>query len=62
MRRGDFSETGPIYDPLTTRANPNGAGFIRTQFAGKHDSPGSLGSDRCKADQRVPRSYQFRPV
>ncbi len=33
MRAGDFSETAPIYDPLTTRANPNGSGFIRDQFA-----------------------------
>ncbi len=24
----------PIYDPSTTRANPNGSGFIRTPFAG----------------------------
>ena len=34
MRSGDFSETGVIYDPLTTRANPNGSGFIRTPFQG----------------------------
>ncbi len=34
MRKGDFSETPPIYDPLTTRANPSGSGFIRDQFAG----------------------------
>ena len=34
MRRGDFSEAAAIYDPLTTRANPNGSGFIRTQFPG----------------------------
>jgi len=34
MRRGDFSETAPIYDPLTTRPNPAGSGFIRDQFAG----------------------------
>jgi len=33
-REGDFSETAPIYDPLTTRANPAGPGFIRDQFAG----------------------------
>src|SRR5689334_1096503 len=32
MRQGDFSEAAAIYDPLTTRANPNGTGFIRTQF------------------------------
>lgn len=34
MRRGDFSETAPIYDPLTTRPNPNGSGFIRDLFPG----------------------------
>ncbi len=34
MRAGDFSETAPIYDPLTTRPNPNGSGFIRDQFPG----------------------------
>lgn len=41
MRRGDFSQLRdangnpiPIYDPATTRPNPNGSGFIRDQFAG----------------------------
>ncbi|MEZ5354687.1 MAG: TonB-dependent receptor [Bryobacteraceae bacterium] len=41
MYRGDFSNWVdannrqlPIYDPSTTRANPNGAGFIRTPFTG----------------------------
>ncbi|HMJ61379.1 MAG TPA: TonB-dependent receptor [Bryobacteraceae bacterium] len=34
MRAGDFSETATIYDPLTTKANPNGAGFVRTPFTG----------------------------
>ncbi len=34
MRRGDFSEAAAVYDPLTTRANPSGSGFIRTQFPG----------------------------
>ena len=34
MRTGDFGETATIYDPLTTRANPNGSGFIRSAFAG----------------------------
>ncbi len=32
MRSGDFSETAAIYDPLTTRANDAGTGFIRDQF------------------------------
>jgi len=34
MRVGDFSETATIYDPLTTRANPGGSGFVRTPFTG----------------------------
>lgn len=34
MRNGDFGETVAIYDPTTTRANPNATGgFIRTPFA-----------------------------
>jgi hypothetical protein len=32
-RQGSFG-TRAIFDPLTTRANPNGAGFIRTVFPG----------------------------
>ena len=41
QRAGDFSHLFdnrgtliPIYDPNTTRANPNGSGFIRDPFAG----------------------------
>lgn len=40
-RTGDFSQTKTaagalitIYDPLTTRANPSGSGYIRTPFTG----------------------------
>ncbi|MBI5282944.1 MAG: TonB-dependent receptor [Candidatus Solibacter usitatus] len=40
-RSGDFSQTRAangqvitIYDPLTTRANPSGSGFIRSPFSG----------------------------
>jgi hypothetical protein len=40
-RRGDFSQTRTaagqlitIYDPVSTRANPSGSGFIRTAFTG----------------------------
>ena len=29
----------PIYDPATTRANPNGQGFIRTPFSGNQIPP-----------------------
>jgi hypothetical protein len=41
QRTGDFSRTFdargqliPIYDPATTRANPNGSGFVRDVFPG----------------------------
>jgi len=41
QRRGDFSQTFDaqgrlvvIYDPMSTRPNPNGAGFIRDPFPG----------------------------
>ncbi len=41
MRGGDFSQLKntagtviKVYDPLTTRANPSGAGFLRDQFPG----------------------------
>lgn len=34
MRDGDFSGVTAIYDPLTTRANPKGKGFIRDRFPG----------------------------
>lgn len=33
MRAGDFGST-PIYNPFTTIPNPNGTGFVRTQFPG----------------------------
>jgi hypothetical protein len=34
-RTGDFSQSGiTIYDPLTTRPNPSGTGFIRDPFPG----------------------------
>lgn len=41
QRSGDFSKTFdsrgqliPIYDPMTTRPNPNGSGFVRDLFPG----------------------------
>jgi len=41
QRAGNFSETkngdgsvSPIFNPFTTRANPNGAGFVRDAFPG----------------------------
>jgi hypothetical protein len=35
QRHGDFSALPvPIFDPATTRPNPNGTGFIRDQFPG----------------------------
>jgi hypothetical protein len=48
-RRGDHSKVVnsagrpiTIYDPLTTRANPSGAGFIRTPFAGNQIPGGRI--------------------
>ena len=34
LRRGDFSGERPIFDPDTTRPNPNGTGFLRSPFTG----------------------------
>jgi Carboxypeptidase regulatory-like domain len=34
MRHGDFTQVKTIYDPNTTQANPNGAGYIRDPFSG----------------------------
>jgi len=34
MRTGDFSAANRIFDPLTTRPNPSGSGFLRDQFPG----------------------------
>jgi hypothetical protein len=43
MRRGDFSALPvPIYDPATTRPNPNGSGFVRDQFPGNIIPPERL--------------------
>jgi len=49
QRGGDFSQlldaNGrqiPIYDPATTVANPNGSGFVRTQFPGNVIPPSRL--------------------
>jgi hypothetical protein len=33
QRQGDFRGLAPIYDPLTTAANPAGGAAVRTQFA-----------------------------
>lgn len=34
MREGDFTETANVYDPLSTRPNAAGTGFVRDQFPG----------------------------
>ena len=62
MRRGDFSETAPIYDPLTTRANPNGTGFIRDQFPGNQIPSNRWDPIDGDADQRLSRSDQLRAI
>jgi hypothetical protein len=50
-RTGDFSQTKTaagqmitIYDPLTTRANPSGSGYIRTPFNGNVIPPARFDS------------------
>jgi hypothetical protein len=50
-RSGDFNALGvPIYDPRTTRPNPNGTGFVRDQF------PGNI----IPADRMSPISRYFQ--
>lgn len=58
QRAGNFSQTRtpqgvliPIYDPATTRPNPNGSGFIRDTF------PGNI----IPADRRDPLSLKILP-
>ena len=52
MYNGDFSNWRdangnliPIYDPATTRVNPNGPGFVRDPFPGQPDSARALQPD-----------------
>ncbi len=33
MKNGNFTGIAPIYDPNSTKANPNGSGYVRTLFA-----------------------------
>lgn len=33
MKNGNFAGIAPLYDPNSTRANPNGSGYVRTLFA-----------------------------
>ena len=62
MRSGDFSETAAIYDPATTRANPNGSGFIRDQFAGNQIPASRWDPISAQNDQRVSNTDWTRQV
>ena len=61
-RRGDFSQTRDrqgrpftIYDPATTRPNPNGSGFIRDPFPGNR-------IPRERMDPVALRALEFYPL
>ena len=59
-REGDFSQSGiTIYDPLTTKSNPNGTGFIRDPFPGNIIRP--IVSTRSRA-RCWPRCQRRRPA
>ena len=68
MRNGDFSALPvQIYDPATTRPNPNGTGFVRDPFPGNIIPPnrissisrnlaiGSAGADGRRPPEQLPR-------
>ena len=59
---GDFSETAAIYDPLTTRANPNGTGFIRDQFPGNQIPANRWDPIAIKMINAYPTADQRRPL
>jgi hypothetical protein len=42
MRAGHFGST-PIFNPFSTQPNPNGSGFVRTQFANNTIPPSLIG-------------------
>lgn len=61
QRQGDFSnllnaqgQPVIIYDPLTTRANPSGSGYLRTPFSGNRISPSRFDPVAAKMQQYVP--------
>lgn len=62
QRNGDFSETrnaagvlSPIFDPFSTTPNPNGAGFIRTPFAGNRIPSSMFDPVAAKVMQIIPQ-------
>jgi hypothetical protein len=58
MRRGDFSALPvQIFDPLTTRPNPNGTGFVRDPFPGN-----IIPENRISAISRNFQSYLPEPT
>ena len=58
QRNGDFSALPvTIYDPRTTRPNPNGTGFIRDPFPGNR-----IPADRISAISKSFQSYLPEPT
>jgi hypothetical protein len=58
MRNGDFSALPvPIYDPATTRPNPNGTGFVRDPFPGN-----IIPADRLSPISRSLQSFLPNPT
>jgi hypothetical protein len=67
-RRGDFSQSSrpvgaqclpvQIFDPLTTRANPASAGFIRDAFPGNRIPSGRFDPVAAKASEFYPQPNQ----
>ena len=58
MRNGDFSALPvPIYDPATTRPNPNGPGFVRDPFPGN-----VIPADRLSPISRYFQSFLPNPT
>jgi hypothetical protein len=58
QRNGDFSALPvPIYDPRTTRPNPNGTGFVRDPFPGN-----IIPQDRIAAISRYFQSFLPDPT
>ncbi|MCI0723931.1 MAG: TonB-dependent receptor [Acidobacteria bacterium] len=56
MRQGDFAGITTLYDPATTRPNPNGTGFVRDLFPGNR-----LPADRISAAGKGLLDFYPRP-
>ena len=54
MLAGNFAGFKPIFDPATTRPNPNGSGFIRSAFPGNIIPAGQISPVSAKVDTLMP--------